>query len=74
MRLRAADGCFVLTNHPFLSGRPSRGPCAGRALIEYCVLPTTDVWVTSIGENRGTRPQSRPDPPASVERPDPRDF
>src|SRR5258705_13816678 len=32
--LREAGGCFVLTNHPFLSGRPSRA-AALEGLIDY---------------------------------------
>jgi peptidoglycan/xylan/chitin deacetylase (PgdA/CDA1 family) len=46
--LRAAGGCFVLTNHPFLSGRPARA-AALEELVRGAV-ETTDVWVASLGE------------------------
>ncbi|MDT5178517.1 MAG: peptidoglycan-N-acetylglucosamine deacetylase, partial [Mycobacterium sp.] len=69
--LRDAGGCFVLTNHPFLSGRPSRA-AALEGLIEY-VCSHDDVWVTHLGaiaehvRGLGLAPRS-------VERPDPADF
>ncbi len=69
--IRAADGCFVLTNHPFLSGRPSRAHALD-GLIEY-VCSHDDVWVTSIGEI-AAHVRSLDLNPRSVERPDPRDF
>ncbi|MGA4543403.1 polysaccharide deacetylase family protein [Uniformispora flossi] len=46
--LRAAGGCFVLTNHPFLSGRPARA-AALEELVRSAV-EATDVWVASLGE------------------------
>ncbi len=48
--MRAVGGCFVLTNHPFLSGRPSRANALD-GLIEY-VCSHDDVWVTSLGPSR----------------------
>ncbi|MGN6688694.1 MAG: polysaccharide deacetylase family protein [Actinomycetales bacterium] len=41
-------GCFVLTNHPFLSGRPSRA----RALEELVEQAVSDgrLWVAPLGE------------------------
>jgi peptidoglycan-N-acetylglucosamine deacetylase len=69
--MRAAGGCWVLTNHPFLSGRPSRA-AALDSLIEY-VCSHDDVWVTSLGaiaehvRGLGMKPRS-------VVRPDPKDF
>jgi peptidoglycan-N-acetylglucosamine deacetylase len=69
--IRAADGCFVLTNHPFLSGRPSRAHALD-GLIEY-VCSHADVWVTSIGEI-ASHIRSLDLIPRAVERPDPRDF
>jgi peptidoglycan/xylan/chitin deacetylase (PgdA/CDA1 family) len=69
--MRAESGCFVLTNHPFLSGRPSRAQALD-GLIEY-VCSHDDVWVTSMGaiaahvRSLGLRPRS-------VIRPDPSDF
>ena len=46
--LRAVGGCWVLTNHPFLSGRPSRA----RQLDELMghVVGCADVWVSSLEE------------------------
>lgn len=41
-----AGGCFVLTNHPFLSGRPARAR-ALEQLIEHA-LQQPDVWVASL--------------------------
>lgn len=69
--IRAEGGCFVLTNHPFLSGRPSRAHALD-GLIEY-VCSHDDVWVTSIGEI-AAHIRSLDLIPRSVERPDPRDF
>jgi peptidoglycan-N-acetylglucosamine deacetylase len=69
--MRAADGCFVLTNHPFLSGRPSRAQALD-GLIEY-VCSHDDVWVTSL-EAIAKHVRSLQLVPRSVERPDPRDF
>ncbi|MHC9296142.1 polysaccharide deacetylase family protein [Mycobacterium sp. LTG2003] len=69
--IRTEKGCFVLTNHPFLSGRPSRAK-ALESLIEY-VVSLGDVWVTSmhaIAEHvRGLGLT-----PRAIERPDPADF
>lgn len=69
--IRAEGGCFVLTNHPFLSGRPSRA-LALDGLIEY-VCAQDDVWVTSLGgiatHVRGLGLAAR-----SLERPNPADF
>jgi len=41
-------GCFVLTNHPFISGRPSRA-AALEQLIEG-VRALEGMWVTTLGE------------------------
>ena len=69
--MRAADGCFVLTNHPFLSGRPSRAH-ALEGLIEY-VCSHDDVWVTSLG-SIAEHVRSLELKPRSISRPDERDF
>jgi peptidoglycan/xylan/chitin deacetylase (PgdA/CDA1 family) len=66
--LRASGGCFVLTNHPFLTGRPSRAAVLDE-LIAY-VRSHEDVWVASMDEiaahvrSLGLIPRSltRPDP------------
>ncbi|PQD99059.1 polysaccharide deacetylase [Mycobacterium sp. EPG1] len=44
--LRGVGGCWVLTNHPFLTGRASRAAELG-ALMRY-VLEHDDVWVASL--------------------------
>jgi peptidoglycan/xylan/chitin deacetylase (PgdA/CDA1 family) len=69
--IRAEGGCFVLTNHPFLSGRPSRAQALS-GLIEY-VCAQDDVWVASLGEI-ATHVRGLGLTPRSVERPDPADF
>ena len=69
--MRAEGGCFVLTNHPFLTGRPSRA-AALEDLISY-VCSLDDVWVTHLGavaehvRGLGLTPRS-------VQRPNPSDF
>ncbi|WP_425003723.1 polysaccharide deacetylase family protein [Mycolicibacterium sp. S3B2] len=45
--LRAAGACWVLTNHPFLSGRASRAAELGD-LMRY-VVGHDDVWTTNLG-------------------------
>jgi len=60
--LHETGGCWVLTNHPFLTGRPSRARELGR-LMEH-VTSHPDVWVASLGEiaqhvrGRGLTPRS----------------
>ncbi|CAN5605959.1 polysaccharide deacetylase [soil metagenome] len=44
--LRRVGGCWVLTNHPFLSGRPSRAAELDD-LMRY-VLDHDDVWTTNL--------------------------
>lgn len=46
--IRSVDGCWVLTNHPFLSGRPSRARELG--LLMQHVTAQPDVWVASLSE------------------------
>jgi peptidoglycan-N-acetylglucosamine deacetylase len=46
--ITAAGGCFVLTIHPFLSGRPARIRAVDR-LIEN-IQAREDVWLTTLGE------------------------
>lgn len=45
--LRALNACWVLTSHPFLTGRASRAAELGD-LMRY-VVEHTDVWTTSLG-------------------------
>jgi peptidoglycan/xylan/chitin deacetylase (PgdA/CDA1 family) len=44
--LRSVGGCWVLTNHPFLSGRPSRAAELDRLMAH--VTSCDDVWVASL--------------------------
>jgi len=44
--LRDVGGCFVLTNHPFLTGRPSRAAVLDRVISR--ALEHGDVWVASM--------------------------
>jgi hypothetical protein len=46
--LRSVGGCFVLTNHPFLTGRPSRAAVL-EELIAH-VVSCDDVWVAPLAE------------------------
>lgn len=66
--LRSVGGCFVLTNHPFLSGRPSRAAVLDELIAH--VVSCADVWVAPMGDiarhvrSLGLQPRSivRPDP------------
>ena len=69
--LRSVGGCFVLTNHPFLSGRPSRA-AALEELIEY-VVSCSDVWVSPLREI-ALHVRSLGPAPRSIQRPDPADY
>jgi peptidoglycan/xylan/chitin deacetylase (PgdA/CDA1 family) len=69
--IRAEGGCFVLTNHPFLSGRPSRAQALD-GLIDH-VCGQDDVWVASLGEI-AAHVRGLGLTPRSVERPNPDDF
>ena len=46
--MRAEGGCFVLTAHPFLSGRPSRAAALGEVMAEAAGV--ADVWVATLAE------------------------
>lgn len=46
--LRSVGGCWVLTNHPFLTGRPSRAQQLDELMAH--VLSCDDVWVASLDE------------------------
>jgi peptidoglycan-N-acetylglucosamine deacetylase len=46
--LRTVGGCWVLTNHPFLSGRPSRAAALSELMSRVTDCP--DVWVASLEE------------------------
>jgi len=64
--LRAEGGCWVLTNHPFLSGRPGRALQLSELMAE--VVSTPEVWVASLEEiARHTRSLALQ--PRTIERP-----
>lgn len=71
--LRVENGCYVLTAHPFLSGRPARA-AALEELIEY-VAGCTDVWLAPLGDiarhvrGLGLRPRAIPRPAPPVPAP-----
>ncbi len=46
--LRDAGGCWVLTNHPFLSGRPGRARELDRLMAD--VVSCADVWTAGLAE------------------------
>jgi peptidoglycan/xylan/chitin deacetylase (PgdA/CDA1 family) len=46
--LRSVGGCWVLTNHPFLSGRPSRAQQLDELMAHVTGCP--DVWTASLEE------------------------
>lgn len=46
--VRAERGCFVLTSHPFLSGRPARAAALGDIMAE--AVSAGDVWITTMAE------------------------
>ncbi|MGV9801007.1 polysaccharide deacetylase family protein [Mycobacterium sp. NPDC003449] len=69
--IRAERGCFVLTNHPFLSGRPSRAQ-ALESLIEY-VVSLDDVWLAGLG-TVAEHVRGLGLTPRAIERPHPADF
>jgi peptidoglycan/xylan/chitin deacetylase (PgdA/CDA1 family) len=69
--MHAEGAAYVLTNHPFLSGRPSRAQALD-SLIEY-VRSYDDVWVTSLA-NIAKHVRGLGLTPRSVERPNPADF
>ncbi|MCG7579937.1 polysaccharide deacetylase [Mycolicibacterium sp. OfavD-34-C] len=66
--LRAAGACWVLTNHPFLSGRASRAAELGD-LMRY-VVGHDDVWTTSLGAI-AEHVRTLNLPPRSITRPEP---
>jgi peptidoglycan/xylan/chitin deacetylase (PgdA/CDA1 family) len=65
--LRDAGGCWVLTNHPFLSGRPSRAAALETLLEE--VTGCDDVWVAPLGDI-ARHVRSLELPPRAVVRPE----
>ncbi len=66
--MREEGGCFVLTAHPFLSGRPSRAAALEELVAEAAGDPAT--WVASLAEI-SAHVRSLALEPRSVRRPDP---
>lgn len=66
--VREEGGCFVLTAHPFLSGRPSRAAALEELVGEAVGDPGT--WVASLGEI-AVHVRSAALEPRTVLRPDP---
>ena len=64
-------GCWVLTNHPFLSGRPSRAAALDELIRD--IVADRHTWVTSLGEI-ATHVRSLGLAPRSVTRPDPAEW
>ena len=46
--LRDESGCFVLTNHPFITGRASRAAALEEVIVQ--ALGYGDLWVTTLAE------------------------
>lgn len=46
--MRRFGGCWVLTNHPFLSGRPGRAAALDSLISE--VVAHADVWLAPLGD------------------------
>ena len=46
--MRTFGGCWVLTNHPFLSGRPGRASALSEFMAE--VIGMKDVWLAPLSE------------------------
>lgn len=47
----AESGCFVLTNHPFISGRPSKAVALERLIEDVRALD--GMWITTLSEIAG---------------------
>ena len=68
--LRDEGGCFVLTAHPFLSGRPARAAALEELVTE--VVADAGTWVASLAEISG-HVRSLALEPRTILRPDPSD-
>jgi peptidoglycan/xylan/chitin deacetylase (PgdA/CDA1 family) len=65
--LRSVGGCWVLTNHPFLSGRPSRAQQLDELMAH--VSGCDDVWTASL-EEIATHVRALGLPPRTIAYPD----
>ena len=65
--LHDEGGCWVLTNHPFLSGRPGRARQLGELMAEVTATPR--VWVACL-EEIAQHARSLGLPPRSIARPE----
>jgi peptidoglycan/xylan/chitin deacetylase (PgdA/CDA1 family) len=68
LAVREVGGCWVLTNHPFLSGRPARAAALSDLMAE--VVACDDVWVAPLGEI-AAHVRSLDLTPRSIVKPDP---
>lgn len=69
--VRSVGGCFVLTTHPFLTGRPSRARALEELIEQVC--GHDDVWVTSMASIAG-HVRGLGFAPRMLTRPDPTEF
>ncbi|MEV8337275.1 polysaccharide deacetylase [Leucobacter sp. NPDC077196] len=58
--MRRFGGCWVLTNHPFLSGRPGRAAALEALISSVSGMP--DVWVAALDEIADLVHAARPTP------------
>ena len=62
--MRRFGGCWVLTNHPFLSGRPGRAAALEALIASVSEMP--DVWVGALDEIAGLVHAARPTPRSPI--------
>ncbi|MGA5544295.1 polysaccharide deacetylase family protein [Mycobacterium sp. NPDC051198] len=65
--MRDVGGAWILTNHPFLSGRPGRAAALREFIAEVCAME--DVWVAGMAEI-ATYVRSQELPPRTLTRPE----
>ncbi|OBB32504.1 polysaccharide deacetylase [Mycolicibacterium peregrinum] len=65
--MRDVGGAWILTNHPFLSGRPGRAAALREFIAEVCAME--DVWVAGMAEI-ATYVRGQALPPRTLTRPE----
>lgn len=65
--MRDVGGAWILTNHPFLSGRPGRAAALREFIAEVCAMD--DVWVAGMAEI-ATYVRGQALPPRTLTRPE----
>ncbi|MGV0780349.1 polysaccharide deacetylase family protein [Mycolicibacterium sp. XJ775] len=65
--MRDVGGAWILTNHPFLSGRPGRAAALREFIAEVCAMD--DVWVAGMAEI-ATYVRDQALPPRTLTRPE----